>query len=33
VVSHWSFFPQHAFLNNSNLLDRYRELADKAVTA
>jgi len=33
VVSHWSFFPQHAFLNGSNLLDRYRDLADKAVTA
>ncbi|MFB7244655.1 hypothetical protein ACFCYX_19605 [Streptomyces populi] len=31
LVSHWSFFPQHAFLNGSNLLDRYRELADKAV--
>ncbi len=31
VVSHWSFFPQHAFLNGSDLLDRYRELADKAV--
>ena len=31
VVSHWSFFPQHAFLNGSNLLDRYRDLAEKAV--
>jgi hypothetical protein len=31
VVSHWSFFPQHPFLNNTDLLDRYRELADKAV--
>lgn len=31
VVAHWSFFPQHAFLNGSNLLDRYREIADKAV--
>jgi hypothetical protein len=31
IVSHWSFFPQHAFLNNTNLLDRYRELANKAV--
>lgn len=32
VVSHWSFFPQHAFLNGSNLLDRYRDLAEKAVS-
>ena len=31
IVSHWSFFPQHAFLNATTLLDRYRELADKAV--
>jgi len=31
VVSHFSFFPQHPFLNNTNLLDRYRDLADKAV--
>lgn len=31
IVSHFSFFPQHPFLNNTNLLDRYRELADKAV--
>lgn len=31
VVSHYSFFPQHAFLNNTDLLDRYREIADKAV--
>lgn len=33
VVAHWSFFPQHAFLNNSDFLDQYRDLADKAVTA
>jgi hypothetical protein len=32
IVSHWSFFPQHPFLNNTGLLDRYRELADKAVS-
>lgn len=31
IVSHWSFFTQHPFLNNTDLLDRYRELADKAV--
>ncbi|MFI1166575.1 hypothetical protein ACH4UM_23965 [Streptomyces sp. NPDC020801] len=31
LVSHWSFFPQHPFLNNTTLLDRYRELAEKAV--
>lgn len=31
VVAHWSFFPQHPFLNSTDLLDRYRELADKAV--
>lgn len=31
IVSHWSFFTQHAFLNQTNLLDRYRDLADKAV--
>lgn len=31
VVSHFSFFPQHPFLNNTDLLDRYRDLADKAV--
>jgi len=31
IVSHWSFFPQHPFLNNTTLLDRYRELAEKAV--
>ncbi|MFJ8995613.1 hypothetical protein ACIRQH_35060 [Streptomyces sp. NPDC102279] len=31
VVSHFSFFTQHPFLNQTNLLDRYRELADKAV--
>lgn len=31
IVSHFSFFPQHPFLNNTDLLDRYRELADKAV--
>ena len=31
VVSHWSFFPQHPFLNGTDLLDRYRELADKVV--
>lgn len=31
IVAHWSFFTQHAFLNNTNLLDRYREIADKAV--
>ncbi|NUT50097.1 MAG: hypothetical protein HOV94_22720, partial [Saccharothrix sp.] len=33
IVSHWSFFTQHPFLNSTDLLDRYRELADKAVTA
>jgi hypothetical protein len=33
VVSHFSFFTQHAFLNPTDLLDRYREVADKAVTA
>jgi hypothetical protein len=33
IVSHWSFFTQHAFLNETDLLDRYRDLADKAVTA
>lgn len=33
VVSHFSFFTQHAFLNPTDLLDRYRDLADKAVTA
>lgn len=33
IVSHWSFFPQKPFLNATDLLDRYRELADKAVTA
>lgn len=33
VVSHWSFNPQHAFLSITDLLDRYRDLADKAVTA
>jgi hypothetical protein len=31
IVSHFSFFPQHPFLNATNLLDRYRELADKVV--
>jgi hypothetical protein len=31
IVSHWSFFPQHPFLNGTDLLDRYRELADKVV--
>lgn len=31
IVSHWSFFPQHAFLNSTDLLDRYRDLAEKAV--
>jgi hypothetical protein len=31
IVSHWSFFTQHPFLNNTTLLDRYRDLADKAV--
>ena len=31
IVSHYSFFPQHPFLNNTDLLDRYRELADKVV--
>jgi hypothetical protein len=31
LVAHWSFFPQHPFLNNTDLLDRYREIADKAV--
>lgn len=29
VVSHWSFFTQHPFLNSTDLLDRYRELAEK----
>jgi hypothetical protein len=29
IVAHWSFFPQHPFLNATDLLDRYRELADK----
>lgn len=29
IVSHWSFFPQHPFLNGTDLLDRYRELAEK----
>lgn len=29
VVSHWSFFPQHPFLNATDLLDRYRALAEK----
>ncbi|MDX2697015.1 hypothetical protein [Streptomyces ipomoeae] len=33
IVAHWSFQPQHAFLNITDLLDRYREIADKAVTA
>lgn len=33
IVSHYSFFPQHPFLNATNLLDRYRELADKAVAS
>ncbi|MYS15158.1 hypothetical protein [Streptomyces sp. SID4982] len=31
IVSHWSFFPQHPFLNETDLLDRYRALAEKAV--
>ncbi len=31
IVSHYSFFTQHPFLNETNLLDRYRELAEKAV--
>jgi hypothetical protein len=31
VVSHFSFFTQHPFLNATDLLDRYRALADKAV--
>lgn len=31
IVSHWSFFTQHPFLNNTDLLDRYRDLADKVV--
>jgi hypothetical protein len=31
IVSHWSFFPQHPFLNATDLLDRYRALADKVV--
>ncbi|WP_069769802.1 hypothetical protein [Streptomyces sp. LUP30] len=31
IVSHLSFFTQHAFLNPTNILDRYRDLADKAV--
>lgn len=31
IVSHWSFFTQHAFLDSTDLLDRYRDLADKAV--
>lgn len=33
IVSHWSFFTQHPFLNQTDLLDRYRDLADKAVTS
>jgi hypothetical protein len=28
VVAHWSFFTQHPFLNATNLLDRYRKLAE-----
>lgn len=31
IVSHYSFFTQHPFLNATDLLDRYRELAEKAV--
>lgn len=31
IVSHLSFFTQHAFLNESDILDRYRDLAEKAV--
>ncbi|MFE9391718.1 hypothetical protein [Streptomyces sp. NPDC006784] len=31
LVSHWSFFPQRPFLQDSGLLDRYRDLATKAV--
>jgi hypothetical protein len=31
IVSHLSFFTQHAFLNPTNILDRYRDLAEKAV--
>lgn len=31
IVSHYSFFTQHPFLNETDLLDRYRELADKVV--
>jgi hypothetical protein len=31
IVSHWSFFTQHPFLNGTDLLERYRELAKKAV--
>jgi hypothetical protein len=31
IVSHFSFFPQHPFLNATDLLDRYRDLADKVV--
>lgn len=33
IVSHYSFFTQHPFLNQTDLLDRYRDLADKAVTS
>jgi hypothetical protein len=29
IVAHWSFFPQHPFLNATGLLDRYRQLAEK----
>lgn len=29
IVSHYSFFTQHPFLNETNLLERYRELAEK----
>lgn len=31
LVAHWSFFPQKPFLDTTTLLDRYREIADKAV--
>lgn len=31
IVAHWSFFPQKPFLDTTTLLDRYREIADKAV--
>jgi hypothetical protein len=29
IVAHYSFFPQHPFLNATDLLQRYRDLAEK----